>query len=77
MATKFTRHRNEVPLLAAFLAIAVIELFVVHLLVSLWHPTAAWIFSAFTVAFLAHVLLLIDGLVRWLTEIDECRLIIR
>lgn len=41
-AVRFTRHRCELPLLAVFLCLALLELVAVHLLVSMRSGTAAW-----------------------------------
>jgi hypothetical protein len=64
-------------MLAAFFAIALIELFVVHLLVSLWSTTAAWILSALTLLGLIQIGLLIDGMIRWPTRIGGTSLDVR
>jgi hypothetical protein len=46
----FSAERSELPMLYVLLAIASIELFVVHILVSLVSPAVAWVLSAITVA---------------------------
>jgi len=70
-AARFSRHRYELPLLAVFLCLALLELLTVHLLVSMWSSTAAWILTVLTAAAVLQVVLLIRGMVRHPTEIDE------
>jgi hypothetical protein len=75
--TSFTRHRYELPMLWVFFAIALVELFAVHLLVSLWSGTAAWLLSAATIVALGQIGLLIHGLVKWPTLIDGRSVVVR
>lgn len=77
MQLSFTRHRYELPTLAVFLAIALVELFAVHLLVSLWSPAAAWVLSALTVLMLGQIALLIHGMATWPTLADDTGITIR
>lgn len=71
MRASFTRHRYELPTLGVFFALALVELFAVHLLIALWSPTAAWILSALTVLALAQIVLLVHGMIRSPTHVDE------
>lgn len=73
----FTRHRYELPTLAVFFSIALVELFAVHLLVALWSPTAAWVLSALTVVALGQIALLVHGMIRWPTLVDDTGITVR
>lgn len=73
----FTRHRYEMPILAVFMTIAVVELLVVHFLVSLWSATAAWVLSGLTALMLGQIVLLVHGMIRWPTLIDSSGITIR
>jgi hypothetical protein len=77
LQVSFTRHRYEMPMLWMFLSLASIELFAVHLLASLWSSTAAWVLSALTVLGLAHIALLMRGLITSPTLLDDDGLTIR
>jgi hypothetical protein len=68
--TRFSRHRYELPLLCVFLGLALVELLTVHLLLSLWSRTAAWVLTAFSVLAVAQIAWLIRGMVRHPHEID-------
>lgn len=59
----FSYYRYELPLIGVFAMLAAIELVVVHLLVSMWNGTAAWILSAATLAALAHIAVLISAMI--------------
>ena len=61
----------------AFLAIAILELFAVHLLASLWSTALAWVLSAFTILFLGQIALLMQGLRKWPTVINEAGITVR
>jgi hypothetical protein len=76
-AVRFSRHRYELPLLTVFLCLALLELVAVHLLMSLWSVTAAWVLSALTVVGMMQIAALIHGLVRHATEIDDCHVYVR
>ena len=73
----FSRHRYELPTLAVFLSLAMIELFVVHLLVAMWSPVAAWVLTALTIFGIAQIALLIHGMIRWPTLIGQAGLTVR
>jgi hypothetical protein len=70
-AISFSRHRYELPLLAVFLLLALLELVAVHLLVSMWSAAAAWVLTALTVVAMVQIAALIHGLVTHATEIDD------
>lgn len=71
-ALSFGYGRALTPLMWAFFCIGVVELAVVHLLVSaLWSPVAGWIFSALSVAALVWILLLIRSLERLPVLVDD------
>lgn len=72
-----TRHRYELPILGAFFGVAVVELFVVHLLASLWSAKLAWFLTAATLLALVQIASLIHGLVKWPTVLDEKRVTVR
>jgi len=64
-------------MLAVFFAIALVELFAVHLLVSIWSPLAAWLLSGATLLMLAQIALLIHGMVKWPTLVDAAGITVR
>jgi hypothetical protein len=64
-------------MLGVFFSIACVELFVVHLLVALWSAAAAWALSALTLFGLAQIAMLVRGMIRWPTLIDDTRITIR
>jgi hypothetical protein len=70
MSASFTRHRYELPLLAVFFALALVELFVVHLLVAMWSSTAALVLTTLTVIGLVPLALMMHGLATWPTMIE-------
>ena len=61
----------------AFAALAAIELFVVHFLVSLWSVTVALILSALTLATMVWLVLLIRSFRRLPVLLDEEALLLR
>ena len=61
----------------AFAALAAIELFVVHFLVSLWSVTVALILSAWTLATMVWLVLLIRSFRRLPVLLDEKALLMR
>lgn len=60
----FTYHHGVAPLLWVFVGLAVIELLVVHLLVSLWNPTLGLILSALTIGGVGWLIHAIIGMAR-------------
>lgn len=60
-----------------FFAIAFVELFAAHLLVALWSSTAAWALSALTVLALGQIALLVHGMAKWPTLVDERGITVR
>ena len=59
MPLVFSYYRSQAPMLLAFLGLASVELCAVHLLVSLWSATAAWILSGLsllTVVWIARLM---------------------
>ena len=77
MQARFTRHRYELPLLGAFFAVAAVELLAIHLLVSLWSRSAAWLLSALTLFALVQIGLLVHGMIKWPTVINESGITVR
>ena len=68
----FAYDRALAPLLWVFAGIATLELFVVHLLVSLvWNQVAALVVSALSVATLVWIILLIRSLKRLPVLVDD------
>ena len=55
----FTSEGSELPLLYVFLALASVELLVVHFLVSLASPAAAWILSGLTALAIVQILMIV------------------
>ncbi len=71
MSTAFSYRRALAPLLWAFAAIMMLELLVVHLLVSaLWSRVAALILSALSLAMLAWIIVFIRSLKRLPVLVD-------
>lgn len=68
---RFSRHRYELPLLSVFLGLALLELVVVHLLVSMWSSTAAWVLTALSIAAVLQIAWLIRGMVWHPTLIGD------
>ncbi len=77
MQASFTRHRYELPILAIFAVIALIELLALHLLVSLWSSTVAWVLTALTMLMLGQMALLIHGLINRPTLIEDAGVTVR
>ena len=77
MQASFTRYRYELPMLGVFFSIALVELFVVHLLVGLWSPSMAWGLSALTVLGLVQIGLLIQGMMKWPTVVNDNGITVR
>ena len=50
----FSCHRGEMPLIWMLGGLAAAELIIVHLLISMWSGTAAWILTALTLAAVAQ-----------------------
>jgi hypothetical protein len=67
----FAYHRHELPMILLLASFAVIELFLMHLLLSLWSSAAAWIASALTLAGLLHMTLLVRAMVRRPILVDD------
>ncbi len=77
MPRAFSRHRYEMPLLLVFLGLGLVELLVVHLLLSMWSERAAWVLTGLTLLGLVHLALLLRGLVRYPTLIDDEVVVVR
>ena len=60
---RFSYHRQELPLLGAFVVIVAMELLLVHLLASQWSPRAAWALSTATSLVLVHIALLVRAMI--------------
>ena len=73
----FFYHRALAPMLWAMTALGTVELFVVHLIVSIWSPVAALVLSVLTVASLAWLILLIRSLQRRPVLIESHQLTMR
>jgi len=68
---RFAYHRHELPMILLLASFAVIELFLMHLLLSLWSNTAAWIASALTLAAFLHMTLLVRAMIRRPILVDD------
>ena len=77
LQASFTRYRYELPTLAVFFMLALLELLAVHLLLSIWSPVAAWVLSGLTVLMLFQMSLLVHGMVKWPTVVDDTKIIVR
>ncbi len=73
----FAYHRALAPMMWAFLALAGLELFVVHILVSIWSVRAALLLSALTLASMVWMGLLIRSFRRLPILLDDEELVMR
>lgn len=75
---RFSYHRAVAPMLWVFVAVASVELLVVHLLVSLlWSRTTALVLSGLTLASVAWLIAAIRSMERLPVLLDEDRLLMR
>lgn len=65
------------PTLWVFFAIALVELLAVHLLVFQWSPLAAWVLSGVTVLVMGQIALLVHGMTKWPTLVDDTGITVR
>jgi hypothetical protein len=61
---RFAYHRHELPMILLLASFALVELFLMHLLLSLWSNTAALIASALTLAAFLHMTMLVRAMIR-------------
>lgn len=73
----FAYHRALAPMLLVFMALAALELLVVHILVSIWSVPIALMLTALTVASMIWLALLIRSFRRLPVLLDEHRLLMR
>lgn len=73
----FAYHRALAPMLWVFVAVATLELFVVHILVSIWSVRLALALSALTVASILWFVWLIRSFRRLPVLLDEAGLLMR
>lgn len=73
----FTAERSELPMLYVLLALGSIELLVVHLLVSLASPAAAWVLSAVTILGVVQIATIVRRVKRRPTLVTGDGLVIR
>ena len=73
-AVTFPGYRADTPLLWALVALATLEMLVVHLFVWLKWPGAAWVLTALSAAFLVWLVRLIRSLKRFPHSIESDRL---
>jgi len=73
----FPYHRSLAPMMGVFLALAFIELAVVHFLVALWRPWVALLLSLFSLATIAWLIALIRSFKRLPVRIAGETLIMR
>jgi hypothetical protein len=74
----FSYHRALAPMLWAFVALGVLELFVVHLLLALlWSVTAALIATLLTLATLAWLIGFIRSIKRLPVTLDDAEIVLR
>lgn len=73
----FAYHRALAPMLWAFMALASLELFVVHFLISIWSVRLALLLSALTVTTILWLALLIRSFRRLPVLLDEEGLLMR
>lgn len=76
-AETFSGHRGIAPMLWVFASLASIELIIVHLLVSLKWPAAAWALTLMTLASLVWLVRFITSFKRCPHNIDGGRLHLR
>ena len=73
----FAYHRSIAPMMWVFVAIAMTELAVVHLLVALWAPWVALVLSALTLGSIIWLVGVIRGFARLPVRIAEGQLLMR
>ena len=73
----FAYHRALAPMMWAFVALASLELFVVHFLVSIWSVRLALLLSALTIATIVWLAWLIRSFRRLPVLLDEETLLMR
>jgi hypothetical protein len=73
----FPYYRSQAPMLWVFMALASIELFAVHLLVSLWSVTAAWILSAMSLLTILWIAALIRSFRGFPVEVGPDAVLLR
>ena len=73
----FAYHRALAPMMWAFLALATLELFVVHFLVSIWSVRAALVLSCLTVASMVWLGLAIRSFRRLPVLLDDESVLMR
>ena len=73
----FAYHRSIAPMMWVFVAIASVELVVVHLLVALWRPWVAVILSALSLATIAWLVAAIRSFTTMPVVIDRGRIRLR
>ena len=76
-AQSFSYGRGIAPMMWVFVALASIELLVVHFLLWFWVPTVAMVLSALTIASIIWIVLLIRSFARLPVRLDCERLIMR
>ena len=77
MPLSFAYHRSLAPMLWVFFGLASVELFVVHLLVSIWSPRTAFVLSALTVLTMLWLIRLIRSFRRLPVLVDEEGMLLR
>ncbi len=73
----FPYHRSIAPMMWVFVALASIELLVVHFLIAFWSGTAALILSALTLASIVWIVLVIRSMRRLPVMLDDRHLVMR
>ena len=73
----FGAARSELPIMYVFLALASVELLVVHFLMGLWSPAAAWVLSALTLLGGAQIIRIVQQIKHRPTLVTERSLLVR
>lgn len=73
----FAYHRSIAPMMWVFVAIAITELAVVHLLVAMWAPWVALVLSALTLGSIIWLVAVIRGFARLPVRIADGQLLMR
>ena len=73
----FTAARSELPMLYVLLALGSVELMVVHLLVSLWSRTAAWVLTALTLFGIVQIVTIVRRVKHRPTLLTDDGLVVR
>ena len=73
----FSCHRDEMPMIWMLGGLAAAELMIVHLLVSMWSGTAAWVVTVLTIAAVAQAAWMVRAMINRPVLVSERAVTIR